>query len=516
MVTFDIGGKVIGTPQPCSSNPFTAVSVLGATSATDPSVVNLSQLLLTLGPIVNNVIQIPQPLPAGFNGSLVPAFNDPNFDTDVQPALPTGTTLVSNAAATAHLATSFKTLSVTIVNSGIVTSTPPGINCTAAGTCSYSFVAGTAVTLTTTGSGFIGWSNGTGSASCTGAGTCPVTVNADSGVTATFPVAPPPPTLTISKAGNGTGTVNCSVNGGAFGACAASYPHGTALSLQGVADNGSTFTGWSLGTGNIGCTGTSNCSVTLTADSAVTATFTLIGTQVSMTANTATTTGGAGTVACSTVGQNGPFGPCATSYNAGTTLWLQATPNNVSNFTGWTGLTGSATCQALTSPFCTFTLNLNSMITANFNRPTVSVNVVGPGTVTSNPAGINCPGTCAAIFNANSSVVLSTSSAGFSGWSAGKGSANCSGTGTCTIPTPPLPLPLVDSSITASFSQGGPHRLGGYSIRTTQEERLGMSIRPILARRRPLLRPADSTSTRLLRGRGIPRTSPTRTFSMCI
>jgi hypothetical protein len=161
-VTFDLGGKVIGTPQPCSSNAVTAVSVLGATSATDPSVVNLSQLLLTLGPIVNNVIQIPQPLPAGFNGSLVPAFNDPNFDTAVVPALPAGTTLVSNAAATAHLATSFKTLSVTIVNGGIVTSTPLGINCTAAGTCSYSFVASTAVTLTATGTGFMGWSNGTG------------------------------------------------------------------------------------------------------------------------------------------------------------------------------------------------------------------------------------------------------------------------------------------------------------------------------------------------------------------
>ena len=208
-VTFDLAGKVIGNPQPCSSDVVTAVSVFGALSVADQKVVNLSQLLLTLGPIVNNVIQLPQPLPPGFNSALVPAFDAGNFDIAVQAALPKGTTLVSEAQANTHLQTSFKKLSVSVVNSGTVTSNPAGITCTA-GTCSYDFVAGTAVALTEMSTGFIGWTG-----DCQGPGLCNVTMNVTHAVTATFPMAPPPATLTISKAGTGMGTVTCSINKGA-------------------------------------------------------------------------------------------------------------------------------------------------------------------------------------------------------------------------------------------------------------------------------------------------------------
>lgn len=188
--TFDIGGTVIGTPQPCSANNVvTAVSVFGATSSTDPQVVNLSQLLLTLAggvPTGQNPINIPQPLPAGFKASNIPPFNQPTatFSAALPAAFPQGTTIVTTADATAHLTVNFKTLSVTIVNSGTVTLSPAGINCTGAtGTCSYSFVAGTAVTLTAIGNGFTpGWSGG----GCSGTGTCVVPLNNDTPVTATF------------------------------------------------------------------------------------------------------------------------------------------------------------------------------------------------------------------------------------------------------------------------------------------------------------------------------------------
>ncbi len=56
----------------------------------------------------------------------------------------------------------------------------------------------------------------------------------------------------------------------------------------------------------------------------------------------------------------------------------------------------------------------------------------GAGTVTSNPAGIDCGATCAADFNDGASVTLTASPAidsSFTGWS-GEG---CSGTGTCTV-----------------------------------------------------------------------------------
>jgi len=108
-VTFDLGGRKIGNPQSCSSNIVTVVSVLGATSATAPEVVNLAQLLLTLGgiPTDQNPIQLPASIPAGLPNPL--NFSDPNFDTVIENSLPAGTPLVSNADASTHLQATFKT-----------------------------------------------------------------------------------------------------------------------------------------------------------------------------------------------------------------------------------------------------------------------------------------------------------------------------------------------------------------------------------------------------------------------
>lgn len=439
--TFDIGGTVIGNPQPCSSNNVvTAVSVFGATSSTDPQVVNLSQLLLTLAggvPTGQNPINIPQPLPAGFNASQIPPFTDPNFDPNVLAAFPPGTTLVTPAATTAHLATNFKTLSVTIVNNGTVTSNPPGINCTGAGTCSYSFVTGTAVMLTAIGNGFNGWTGGTGNASCTGTGSCSITMNADSAITAPFPAAPPPATLTTSTTGNGA--VTCSTDGGAtFNSCDPQYNAGTALVLKASAQNGSSFQSWTGGTGNATVCNNStnvNCSFTLNANSAVTANFVLNTVSFTLTTNTTSSNGGGGTIACSTTG-GAPFGACASSYNSGTNLTLQATPNSVSNFTGWS----ATVCSGIGT--CNFTLTANTTITANFNRPTLTVQVSGTGSVSSNPIGINnCTTNCSSPFSKGTAVTLTASGSGFSSWTGG----GCSGTGNCIVTL------NTDTTVTANF-----------------------------------------------------------------
>jgi len=74
-----------------------------------------------------------------------------------------------------------------------------------------------------------------------------------------------PQSLTVTKAGDGSGSVIC--NGGA---CAGTYPFGSKVTLAATADSGSSFTGWSGG----GCTGTGPCTVTIEAATAVTATFT--------------------------------------------------------------------------------------------------------------------------------------------------------------------------------------------------------------------------------------------------
>ena len=421
-VTFNLYGRVIGAAVPAGP-VVTVLSVFNATSLTDPRVVNLSQLLLTLGglPAPGNPIQVPATPPANFPATI--DYAAAGFDT----AFP-GLTLVSEPTATTHLQGSFKTLSVTVVNSGVVTSTPAGINCTA-GTCSFVFTTGTVVSLSETGTGFTGWGSGTGSASCTGIGACAVTLNVDSTVTATFQVAPPPATLTISPAGSGTGAVTCRVGAGAFAPCASSYPNATALTLHATANSGSTFTGWSNGAGNATvCNGTNvDCAITLTANSTLTATF-VLPVSVSVTGTPATVNGGGGTVQCSAAG--GAAVTCG-SYPVGTIITMTATPNAASNFTGWSSGAGNATvvaCNGTTAP-CQFTLTAATSLTANFNRPTLTVVVAGTGTVSSSPAGINtCSTGCTAPFDKATPVTL-TGGTGLTGWSGG----GCSGSGTCVV-----------------------------------------------------------------------------------
>lgn len=152
--------------------------------------------------------------------------------------------------------------------SGTVTSADGEIDCGT--TCSASYPSGTQVTLTATpaaGSTFTGWSG----AGCSGTGTCVVTMDAAQGVTATFTAsAPPSYTLSVSKAGSGSGTVTSADGGIDCGTtCSASYPSGTHVTLTAAAVAGSTFSGWS----GAGCSGTGTCVVTLTAAENVTASF---------------------------------------------------------------------------------------------------------------------------------------------------------------------------------------------------------------------------------------------------
>jgi Divergent InlB B-repeat domain/IPT/TIG domain len=76
-------------------------------------------------------------------------------------------------------------------------------------------------------------------------------------------------TLTITKAGSGSGDVTC--NGVA---CAGSYPAGTSITLVATPASGSSFVGWGGG----GCSGTGSCSINLGADTTVSATFNTVKT----------------------------------------------------------------------------------------------------------------------------------------------------------------------------------------------------------------------------------------------
>jgi len=77
-------------------------------------------------------------------------------------------------------------------------------------------------------------------------------------------------TLTVQKAGSGSGTVTSSPSGIDCGSdCTETYNAGTIVTLAAVAASGSIFEGWSGG----GCSGTGTCAVTMDTSKTVTATW---------------------------------------------------------------------------------------------------------------------------------------------------------------------------------------------------------------------------------------------------
>ncbi|MGH3009153.1 MAG: InlB B-repeat-containing protein [Gaiellaceae bacterium] len=156
------------------------------------------------------------------------------------------------------------TVSKSGAGSGIVTGS--GIDC--GSSCSGSYDYGTRVTLTAahgTGATFAGWSG-----ACTGIGGCAVSMTAARSVTATFALAPE--TLTVTKSGTGTGTVASTTSGISCGlTCSHSFDYGTSVTLTATPGTHVIFNGWSGA-----CSGTGNCTVSMTSATSADAAFTQI------------------------------------------------------------------------------------------------------------------------------------------------------------------------------------------------------------------------------------------------
>jgi hypothetical protein len=292
--------------------------------------------------------------------------------------------------------------------------------------CSDLFYSGSTVTLSATpmeGSTFTGWSGD----ACVGstATTCNVTMDSAKNVAAMFTLQKYP--LSVSKSGNGSGIV--SGNGIDCGVtCSSDLDYGTTVSLTAVPDVNSVFIGWSGA-----CTGMSVCNVTIDDAKNVTATFTL---QTFMLYVTKT---GDGAV---TGGQIDCGASCSTVMNAGSSITLIATPAVGNAFVGWSGdCTGS-------SSTCTVNIDAAKTVSASFVpiKYTLSVSKTNAtyGSVTSNPAGINCGATCSSQFNQGASVTLTATPARshkFTGWTGA-----CAGTYlTCTVSM------TQDKSVNAAF-----------------------------------------------------------------
>jgi virginiamycin B lyase len=146
----------------------------------------------------------------------------------------------------------------------------PGIDCGGGVTaCTFDFPPGNQISLfgtAATGSIFQGWSGG----GCISNTPCTVVVDSDTTVTAAFAIAPVTLMLSVTRVGNGSGTITSSPSGISCNAtCNASFDPNTMVTLTASAASGSTFTGWSGG----GCVGVGICQVTLAQAKTINASF---------------------------------------------------------------------------------------------------------------------------------------------------------------------------------------------------------------------------------------------------
>jgi len=269
---------------------------------------------------------------------------------------------------------------------GTIASADGAINCGA--TCIHLYPKGTNVQLTATasqGATFSGWLG-----PCAGqSNPCRVTVSSYTAIAADFAS---PITLTVTGQGSVTSTpagLNCP-----SGACRATFPARTQVTLTAAATSGSAFNGWS---GD--CAGTaSTCGVVIDGTKSVTAQF-----QGANVLSLTVTGAGSATITSSPSGIN-CGATCSANFTAGAQVTLTAVPAAGSYVSSWS-LPG---CAALSNT-CTVTMTADTSATINLAlEPVLAVSLTGAGsaTITSSPPGINCAPNCSASFTPGAPVTL--------------------------------------------------------------------------------------------------------------
>lgn len=292
------------------------------------------------------------------------------------------------------------------------------VNGGSAGPCASQYAEGTGLVLVPSpdpDSEFVEFSGDCGPSDCE------LTMTEAKSVTATFDLLPQF-ALTLKTSGTGSGTVQCQVGGGPVEACKATYPEGTELSVLPIADPGSEFVRFS------GDCEEETCDLTMEEAHSVTVVFDLEPTtpEYAFTLKIAGT--GTGSVLCEA--QEGPE-PCQVKYPEGTELLLHPSADSGSEFAGFSNACSGFSCEVVMDGARKVTATFN-LIPPGFEYPlTVERLGTGSGTVTSNPAGIDCGSDCSESFFEGTKVTLTATPAPgsvFDHWTGG----GCTGSGTCT------------------------------------------------------------------------------------
>jgi uncharacterized repeat protein (TIGR02543 family) len=285
--------------------------------------------------------------------------------------------------------------------------------------------SGTAVTaVPNTGYRFVDWSDGSTANPRTDAN-----VTGHVNVTAIF--AQEEYTLTVNIVGSGTVTRAPAQN---------VYHHGDEVTLVPSADTGWHFAGW---TG--ACVGMDPCNVLMNGNKVVTATFTVLPpVTYQLTIGVAPAGGGMTTPAAGTY-----------TFAEGTVVDVTATPAAGYMFTGWSGA-----CE--NSGACDVTMDANKAVTATFTQEeyTLTVNIVGSGTVTRTPVQ--------SVYHYGDPVTLVPVPA--SGWRFSAWSGECTGTDACTVTL------NASKAVTATFTQ---NLIDTYALTVAVDPVAGGTVDPV-------------------------------------
>ena len=247
-------------------------------------------------------------------------------------------------------------------------------------------------------------------------------------------------TLTVTKSGNGSGTVTS--DQGLSGmidcgtTCSTTYLSGATTNVNYNVDSTSLLKSW--GGACAGSPTNGGCTITMDSNKTVTAEFVLgVTLNVSVAGGgTGSVTSTDGSISCADTG-----GVCSALNVPGTSVTLTAAPSGGSQFSSWSGA-----CSGTNPNSCTFTLNSNQTVTAN---------IIPSPTFALSPAKLSLTGTSGSQLT---DVVTLTGQNGFTGTVNLTCGVSGSALATPTCSLSPAMVNVTASAVTTTLSVNLPAR----------------------------------------------------------